>query len=656
MEVLGKSASESLAKAGVETEKIRQQYRHLGAVRADLETFEVEMLKEERPDLLFIPSGMMLYHSEVLESNTTSETPWHVLKAQPLQEYAAEVSADHDSVLIFVLDTGVDTDHSELTAQLEMTYAKHFYQEYTDGSVLSDDTVSDYQGHGSEVAGTIVGTTTGVAPNLKVVPIRSATDSGGLSVGCLSAACNYIMGLKEGELAGKNIIINLSYNSSVYSTTNEELSGFFDTLFAALKNYGILFVSSAGNDGIDSDNRYIYPTRNESSNYVAAASVGSDGELSGFSDYGDSTVEVAAPGSSIYTTDKSGSYVTVDGTSFASPFTTGIAGLIWALDPSLEYWEVRNLLINAVGEQEITTSFIDDYSGTKDDYTGLMSGMSSASYEEEDVEVISGKALFPDAVVDSPYRPDPANGEEHVPFNASLSWNINFDPASFDVYFGTSRDDLASVISGDTSGTIGLATIEDLLDITLAYDTNYYWRVDVHSGTYFSQGSVWRFGTLSTEAYDNTPINGAQGQDTEISLSWEHDLEGGDCTFDIYFSSDESAVESMASSVQIASGISETSVNVSGLQYGTTYYWRVASHFSDPGRDFSSSAVEGDIMKFTTISYDEVIEDEDTTEEEDKDPDLYASGGGGGGCNATGFVPGMILLLLPLVFISGKSR
>lgn len=640
MEVLGKSASEGLAKAGVETEKIRQHYQHLGAVRADLDTLEVEMLKEERPDLLFIPSGVMLYHSEVLESSSTSDTPWHVLKAQPLQEYASETGADHDSVLIFVLDTGVDTDHSELAAQLEMTYKKHFYQNYDSGPVLSNDIVTDYQGHGSEVTGTIVGTTTGVAPNLKVIPIRSATDSGGLSVDCLSAACNYIMDLKADTLAGKNIIINLSYNSSASWTADDELSAYFDTLFAALKNYGILFVSSAGNDGIDSDTRYVYPTRNESNNYVAAASVGSDGTLSGFSDYGDSTVEVAAPGSSIYTTDNSGSYVTVDGTSFASPFTAGIAGLIWALDPSLEYWEVRNLLINAVEGKPVESTFFNDYRGTETDFTGL----SSSSYEEEEVEVISGKALFPTMLAGEPYGPTPADGEEHVAFDSILEWDNNVEGASFDLWFGTSEDELSLVSSDLRDHSFSIPDIEDILSEKLTYDKTYYWRIDVSSSdSYFSQGSVWRFETLSTEAYDNTPVNGAQGQDTEISLSWEHDLEGEGCTFDVYFSSDESTVESMASSVQIASDISETSVNVSGLEYGTTYYWRVVSNFSDPDRDLSSSAIEGDVISFTTIS--------DTD-----NPDLYSSGGGGGGCNATGFVPGMILLLLPLVFISRKSR
>lgn len=640
MEVLDKSASEGLAKAGVETEKIRQQYQHLGAVRADLEPFEVEMLKEERPDLLFIPSGIMLYHSEVLKSSTTSETPWHVLKAQPLQEYAAEIGADHDSVLIFVLDTGVDTDHLELEAQLEMNYKKHFYQEYTDGPVLSDDVVTDFQGHGSEVTGTIIGTTTGVAQNLRVVPIRSATNSGGLSLDCLSAACNYIMDLKAGELAGRNIIINLSYNSSASLTADNELSSFFNILFTTLKNYGILFIGSAGNDGINSDTRYVYPTRNESSNYVAAASVGSDGTLSGFSDYGSNTVEVASPGSSIYTTDKSGSYVTVNGTSFASPFTAGIAGLIWALDPSLTYWEVRNLLINAVEGKPVESTFFDDYRGTETDFTGL----SSSSYEEEEVEVISGKALFPTMLAGEPYGPTPADGEEHVPFESTLEWDNNVEGASFDLWLGTSEDSLTLVSSDLTDHSFAIPDIEDILSEKLAYDTTYYWRIDVSSSdSYFSQGSVWRFGTLSTQAYDNTPVNGAKGQDTEISLSWEHDLEGEGCTFDLYFSSDENAVESMASSVRIASGISGTSVNVSGLEYGTTYYWRVASHFSDPDRGLSSSALEGDVISFTTIS--------DTD-----NPDLYSSGGGGGGCNATGLIPGMILLLLPLVFISRKSR
>lgn len=638
--LLTKSASENLQRAGMASDQIKEHYQYLGAVKVDLGTSELEELRGNRPDLLFIRSDIMLYHSEVMNKIAVN-TPWHVLKAQPLQEYADETGAQFDSVLIFVLDTGVDTDHPDLSGNLEMNYARHFYQSFTGDSVLSDDIVSDYQGHGSEVTGTITGNSTGVAPSLKVVPIRSATNTGGLSLDCLTAACNYIMELKENELSHINTIINLSYNSDVFLSPDMELQSFFDALFIALKNREILFIGSAGNESIDSDLKYVYPTKNESNNYVAAASVRSNGVLSGFSNFGDLSVEVAAPGSSIYTTDKNGSYITVDGTSFASPFTAGIAGLIWAIDPSLEYWEVRNLLINAVSGIQVSTSFMSEYRGTENEHIiDPASELLSSTYENESVEIMAGKAISPAIIADMTYGPDPENGEEHVPFDAILSWDSTMEPVSFDLWFGESIDSQGIILEGQSASSTGLSDVEDQIDQKLSYDTNYFWRVDLHSGETSTVGTTWRFKTVTLKAYDNSPVNGASSQKTDFALSWSYDLV--ESTFDVYFSSDEDAVRNMNGSALIVSGTPSSSVNVTGLEYETTYYWRVVTHYSDPERGLDPSAVPGDILYFTTKT-------------EDNNPDLVMSGGGGGGCSAEGYIPGIILLFLPL-FLCGKKH
>ncbi len=636
---LEKSAFNKLIKAGIAPEKIKQTYPFLGAAMTDLEAGTAAKLRSERPDLVIIKADVKLYHSTEgtdLSEQSLSETPWHVLKAQPLQEYAIEMGADFSSVLIFVLDTGVDTDHPDLTDNLDMTYARHFYDTYLDG-VASDDLVTDYQGHGSEVTGTIVGSTTGVTPSLKVVPIRSATNRGGLSITCLTAACDYIMGLKEGELTGTNIIINLSYNSDPSSTSDNELADFFDVLFANLKDHEILFVGSAGNNGIDTDVRYVYPTWNESNNYVAAASAGSNGVLSGFSNYGDLKVEVASPGSSILTTDRTGSYVTVDGTSFASPFTAGIAGLIWAIEPNLEYWEVRNLLINAIGGVNVTTSFLSDYRGSEDDYLLLpLSDLVSSTYEDEPVNVMAGKALSPSVIADMTYGPDPENGEEHVPFDAVLSWDSALDPVSYDLWFGTDDDTLVKISKDPAASSTGLPDIEEDLGYKLSYDTCYFWRVNLHSGETSTIGTTWRLKTVTLKAYDNSPVNNAVNVDSETVLSWNYDMEGS--TFDVYLSADENSVSDMDIGALIVSGTSLSSLNVRNLGYNTTYYWRVVTHFSDPERDLVSSAIEGDILNFTTKA-------------EDGDPDLVMSGGGGGGCSSISGLHTMVLMIAPLLIL-----
>lgn len=632
---LRESAAVTFREAGFGEDRIKQTFPYLNGINTDLDETEADKLGEERPDLLVIRADTVLHPSvrpSALSDQDLSETPWHVLKALPLQEYADGEKANTSSVLIFVIDTGADTDHPDLQSHLDTTYAKHFY--LSGGTVVSDDTVTDGNGHGSEVTGTIVGTSTGVAPELKVVPVRAATDYGNLYLVCLTAACDYIAGLEDGALSGTNIIINLSYNSSAYSYAQSNTAAYFDNLLSKLKGHGILFVSSAGNNGIDADSRYVYPTRNESNNYVAAASVRSDGILSGFSNYGDLSVEVAAPGSSIYTTNNAGSYSTVDGTSFASPFTAGVAGLIWAIRPSLKYWEVRNLLINTVSGKQVSSDFITDYSGASNDFTGLIDSTSSSSYEEEDVEVISGKAMFPGIIADIAYGPSPANGEEHVPFDASLEWQNDSGSTSFDLYFGTSEESQDLVATGYTETSMNLATIENSLDIKLGYETDCYWKVDTHPDGNTSTDSVWRFTTVTTTAYDHSPVGNATNVSPDTAISWSYDIAGS--TFDVYFGSDRSAVENRESGALIASGISASSVAVpETLDYGTTYYWRVVTHFTDEdGRLAASSESVGDVQSFTT--------------EEDEDSGLTGSGGGGG-CN-TGFPLESVLLLTPVMF------
>ena len=271
---LRESAAVTFREAGFGEDRIKQTFPHLNGINTDLDETEAEKLGEERPDLLVIRADTVLHPSvrpSALSDQDLSETPWHVLKALPLQEYADKEGANTSSVLIFVIDTGADTDHPDLQSHLNTTYARHFY--LSGSTVVSDDVVTDGNGHGSEVTGTIVGTDTGVSPTLKVAPVRAATDYGNLYLVCLTAACDYIAGLEDGALSGTNIIINLSYNSSAYSYAQSNTAAYFDNLLSKLKGHGILFVSSAGNDGVDVDSRYVYPTRNESDNYVAAASV-----------------------------------------------------------------------------------------------------------------------------------------------------------------------------------------------------------------------------------------------------------------------------------------------------------------------------------------------------------------------------------------------
>ena len=112
-----------------------------------------------------------------------------------------------------------------------------------------------------------------------------------------------------------------------------------------LTSKGTLFVIAAGNDGMDNDQFPTSPANVKQDNTIAvAATLGYD-KLATFSNYGQTMVEVAAPGVGIESTIPGNQYLTVSGTSQAAPFVTNAAGLILDQNPSLSNADVKQILM-----------------------------------------------------------------------------------------------------------------------------------------------------------------------------------------------------------------------------------------------------------------------------------------------------------------------
>jgi subtilisin family serine protease len=125
---------------------------------------------------------------------------------------------------------------------------------------------------------------------------------------------------------------------------------FFHNLFDRIASAGGLFISAAGNDSLDVNRRYVYPSRVSSAIFLAAASTTEAGFLAdSFSNYGNKAIDVAAPGNAITTTSRNEvDLETLNGTSFSSPIAAGVAAALWAREQGLANWQVRNVLLNAV--------------------------------------------------------------------------------------------------------------------------------------------------------------------------------------------------------------------------------------------------------------------------------------------------------------------
>ncbi len=233
------------------------------------------------------------------------------------------------SIPVGIVDGGFDADHEDLLGSY-----MGGYDCTGDGQGINFDTT----GHGTKVAG-IVGAVgnngkgvSGVcwASHLKNLRIRGTT--GLQPYEAMAIAINYAqsIGIK---------ILNISYEISDWTTD----------LVLAINNYDGLIICSAGNAGVNNDTTMHYPSNYAADNIIAVGALNSDctGMLDA-SNYGATTVDVFAPGENIRTTADNNMYVTSSGTSFAAPFVTGLAALIWQTDPTLEAAQVKAAILENV--------------------------------------------------------------------------------------------------------------------------------------------------------------------------------------------------------------------------------------------------------------------------------------------------------------------
>ncbi|MFH9725385.1 S8 family peptidase [Streptomyces sp. NPDC017254] len=213
-----------------------------------------------------------------------------------------------DGVTAYVIDTGVRISHQDFGGR-----ATHGFD-----AVDNDDSADDGNGHGTHVAGTIAGTSHGVAKKAKVVAVRVLDDNGS--------------GTTDQVVAGIDWVTK---NHSGPSVANMSLGGGADeALDAAVKRAiasGVTFAVAAGNESSDAGQGS--PSRVPEALTVASST--KDDEQSDFSNFG-SVVDLYAPGSDITSAwnDSDTGVKTISGTSMASPHVAGAAALYLAANPS----------------------------------------------------------------------------------------------------------------------------------------------------------------------------------------------------------------------------------------------------------------------------------------------------------------------------------
>ncbi|WP_341503671.1 S8 family serine peptidase [Gallaecimonas sp. GXIMD4217] len=269
-------------------------------------------------------------------------------------EQAWEMQMGSKDIVVGVIDTGFDYSHPDLRTNIWVNPNE------VPGNGIDDDGngyIDDVHGisaindngdpmdtdqHGTHVAGTI-----GAMGNngTGVVGVNWVTDIVGCSFlgpngGTLAdgvQCIDYMVGLKN---AGVNIrVLNNSWGGGGFTQTLVDA-------IASADNAGMLFVAAAGNDARDNDSAPSYPASYDVPNVMAIASTTSTDDMSSFSQWGLTSVDMGAPGSAVLST-VPGGYDTFSGTSMATPHVAGAAALILAADPSLTTAQVKDILMTS---------------------------------------------------------------------------------------------------------------------------------------------------------------------------------------------------------------------------------------------------------------------------------------------------------------------
>lgn len=282
---------------------------------------------------------------------------------------AWDTTIGSQSVVIAVIDTGVDINHPDLRANIYTNPGEIPGNAIDDdGNGFVDDVhgwdfgeldndPSDEQGHGTHVAGTIgaVGDNgigvTGVAWNVSILPLKIADRFGALQLSAIVGAHDYSTMMRQ---RGVNVAAsNNSYGGFAPAFYADAPTG-FDAEKDAIQRYidsGGTFVVAAGNSAFDNDNpdATFFPASYKLPGIITVAATDNNDNLADFSNYGAESVDLGAPGVDILSTVpvSLGSYAYFSGTSMASPTVAGAVAILKAVKPSASAVELRNALINS---------------------------------------------------------------------------------------------------------------------------------------------------------------------------------------------------------------------------------------------------------------------------------------------------------------------
>lgn len=295
---------------------------------ANLTQAEIDKLKKDKNVVRVEEDGEM--HALDGPDALAQTTPVGITQ---VKAPAAWPSSQGEGIKVFICDTGIDSDHPDLVANLRT--GKSF--------VPTESSTEDFHGHGTHCAGTVAAVhnnigVVGVAPYAYLYPVKVLSSTGSGQWSWLIAALDWIMSKKGARVASMSL-----GGGGAPQALGDMCEAAYDD--------GVLLVAAAGNSG-PGNNTVGFPAKYP--HVMAISAVDSADIIAGFSSRGPE-VEVCAPGVSVLSTTRGGGYGTMSGTSMACPHVSGVAALAWGSHRSCTNKQVRwllNTFVDKVGDQD----------------------------------------------------------------------------------------------------------------------------------------------------------------------------------------------------------------------------------------------------------------------------------------------------------------
>jgi subtilisin family serine protease len=443
----------------------------------------------------------------------------------------------------YIFDSGIKLDHVEFTGRVLSGY-----NAITLGALANDD-----NGHGSHVAGTVGGTTYGVAKGIRLIAVKVLNNLGSGTFSQIIAGIDWA----------------IAHHGTKPAVGNMSLGGVgtSPTLEAAVRRAitdGIVMCLAAGNSILDASG--FTPART-----AEAITVGATTSTDGFASYSNfgAVVDILAPGSAITSAwfASSTAINTISGTSMASPHVAGVAALYLENNPGATTAQVETALKNSAVSGAIT---------------GLPAGTGNRLLQSSFTPPPP-----PTVVPAAPAQVSPANAATGVSLTANLSWNASATATSYAVQVSTDQNFATTVIN-----RTGITTTSSALS-GLTNGTVYYWRVNATNVVGASTWSATRsFTTVFSAPGLLSPANAATNVSRTPTLTWS--AAAGATTYNVEYSTSSTFAAGTATVTR--TGVAGPSLNITpALLSRTRYFWRVQSV-----RGTVTSAYSGSISFTTT--------------------------------------------------------